>query len=127
MGDKIRVYIASQQSLFQQGIKHSLMEMPDIEVQGVGGITPDVLAEIDTTPPDVALVDIDGPSDEGLNLARKIRQRSPNIAVVVMTSSPNDSQLFQSQDPGSRLHGQGCDCRAAGRDGEAGIARRAPH
>ncbi len=96
MADKIRVYIASQQSLFQQGIQHSLLETPDIDVQGVGGLGAEVLSEVDTSPPDVALVDIDGPSDEGLNLARKIRQRSPNIGVIVLTSNPNDSQLFQS-------------------------------
>ncbi|MDO8567664.1 MAG: response regulator transcription factor [Dehalococcoidales bacterium] len=94
--DKIQVFVASQQSLFQQGIKHSLSTTADIEVMGTAEISSEVLNTIDTTPPDVALVDIDGPSDEGLTLARKIKQRSPSIGVIVLTSSPTDAQLFQS-------------------------------
>ncbi len=96
MSDKIQVFLVSQQSLFQQGIKHSLAGMADIEVSGVGGVSNEGLAAIDTSPPDVAIVDIDGPSDDGLVLARKIKQRSPNIGVIVLTSNPSDAQLFQS-------------------------------
>jgi DNA-binding NarL/FixJ family response regulator len=94
--EKIQVFIASLQSLFQQGIKHSLADVPDIEIMGVGGVGSEVMSTVDTAPPDVALVDIDGPSDDGLTLARKIKQRSPNIGVIVLTSNPNDAQLFQS-------------------------------
>jgi DNA-binding NarL/FixJ family response regulator len=46
-------------------------------------------------PPDVLLLDIDGAAESGLALARKIRARSPSIAVVVLASNPNDEQLFE--------------------------------
>ncbi len=94
--DKIQVFLVSQQSLFQQGIKHSLASTADIEVLGVCGVSSEVLSAIDTSPPDVAIVDIDGPSDDGLVLARKIKQRSSNIGVIVLSSNPNDAQLFQA-------------------------------
>ena len=94
--NKIRVVIISQQSLFRQGIEHSLSGTKDMEISGAAEVNDKVLSDIDTLPPDVALVDIDGPSDEGLTLARRIKQRSPSIAVVVLTSSPSDAQLFQA-------------------------------
>ena len=94
--NKIRVVIISQQSLFRQGIEHSLSDTKDMEISGAAEVNDKVLSDIDTLPPDVALVDIDGPSDEGLTLARRIKQRSPSIAVVVLTSSPSDAQLFQA-------------------------------
>lgn len=94
--DKIQVLVVSQQSLFRQGIEHSLSSMKDIEISGVAGVNTKVLSTIDTLPPDVALVDIDGPSDEGLTLARSIKQRSPSIGVIVLTSNPSDTQLFQA-------------------------------
>ncbi len=94
--NKIQVFILSQQSFFRQGIEHSLSSMEDVEISGAAKISDEVLSTIDNLPPDVALVDIDGPSDSGLTLARKIKQRSPNIAVVALTSNPNDSQLFQA-------------------------------
>jgi len=94
--NKIQVLIISQQSLFQEGIEHSLSGTKDIEVSGVTAANDKVFTAIDTLPPDVTLLDIDSVPESGLELARKIKQRSPNIAVIVLTSNPNDSELFQA-------------------------------
>jgi len=91
---KIQVFIISQQSLFQQALDHSLSDNEDIAISGTMRLNEDVLKVIDNLPPDVALLDIDGPSDVGIDLARKIKQRSPNIGVIVLTSNPDDNQLF---------------------------------
>ena len=93
--NKIRVFVVSQQFLFRQGIEHSLSSMEDIEISGTTEVNDKVLSAIDTLPPDVALVDIDGPSDDSLILAHKIKQRLPNIGVIVLASNPNDTQLFR--------------------------------
>ena len=94
--NKIQVIIVSQQVLFRQGIEHSLSEMKDIKISAMAEVNDEVLSIVDTLPPDVALVDIDAPSDSGLRLARKIKQRLPTIGVVVLTSNPDDAQLFQA-------------------------------
>jgi len=94
--DKIQVFIISQQSLFRQGIEHSLSSKEGIEVTGTAEANDAVLSAIDNLPPDVALLDIDGPSDSGLALARRIKQRSPNVGVIVLVSNPSDTQLFQA-------------------------------
>ena len=94
--DKIQVFILSQQSLFRQGAELSLSSAKDIEVSGAAEVNDEVLSAIDNLPPDVAIVDIDAPSDSGLTLARRIKQRLSNIGVVVLTSNPNDTQLFQA-------------------------------
>ena len=80
--------------MFQQALDHSLSDTEDIAVSGTTGLNEDVLKVIDNLPPDVALLDIDGPSDVGIDLALKIKQRSPNIGVIVLTSNPDDNQLF---------------------------------
>ena len=94
--NKIQVLVVSQQSLFQQGIEHSLSDTEDIVITGFAEVNDKVLSIIDTLPPDVALVDIDGPSDIGLTLGHRIKQRSPSIGVIVLTSNPNDDGLFQA-------------------------------
>jgi two-component system response regulator DegU len=93
--DKVQVFVISQQSLFRNGIQHSLSNLPDIDVVGTADINDDVIKNIDNMPPDVALLDIDGSPDAGLSLARKIKQHSPSVAVVVLASNPNDDQLFE--------------------------------
>ena len=94
--NKIQVIIISQQVLFRQGIEHSLSGVEDIVITGTAEVNDEVLLAIDTLPPDVALVDIDAPADSGLKLARKIKQRLSNISIVVLTSKPDDAQLFQT-------------------------------
>jgi len=95
VADQTQVFIISQQSIFCNGIQHSLSNLPDIIVVGTSGINEGVLGIIDNMPPDVALLDIDGTAEAGLTLARKIKQHSPSIAIVVLASNPNDDQLFE--------------------------------
>jgi len=93
--EKIQVYIISQQSLFRQGIQHSLSNIPDIIVSGTCEISDSILTIVDNLPPDVALLDIDGAAEAGLTLSRKVKQHAPSVAIVVLASSPNDEQLFE--------------------------------
>jgi len=70
--------------------------MEDMEISGAADVNDEVLSTIDNLPPDVAIVDIDASPGNGLTLARRIKQRSPNIAVIMLNSNPNDTQLFQA-------------------------------
>jgi len=94
--NKTQVIVISQQFLFRQGIELALSEMKDVKISATAEVNDEVLSIIDTLPPDVALVDIDAQNDSGLKLARKIKQRLPSIGVIVLTSNPEDAQLFQA-------------------------------
>lgn len=92
---RIQLFIISQQSLFQQAVENTFSDIPDIVILGMTGVNDEVLKAIDNLPPDVALLDLDGgQSEAGLELAKKIRVRSTNIGVVLLTSNPDDNQLF---------------------------------
>jgi DNA-binding NarL/FixJ family response regulator len=92
--NKIQIFIISQQSLFIRALEHVFSDTDDIVLLGTTGINNDVLKAIDNLPPDVALLDLDGPSENGLELAKKIKARSPNIGVIILTSNADDNQLF---------------------------------
>jgi len=94
--EKIKVFILSSQSLFRQGVRQSLDGAREIEISGESEVSDEVLVTMESSLPDIVLVDIDAPAESGLKLARKIRQRLPNIGVVVLTSNPDDDQLFQA-------------------------------
>lgn len=94
--EKVKVFILSSQSLFRQGVRQSLSSLGQIEISGEADANDEVLSTMEGLLPDVVLVDIDNPSENGLKLARKIRQRLPNIGVIVLTSNPDDDQLFQA-------------------------------
>jgi len=94
--DKTQVFVISQQFLFRQGIEQTLASVDDIEVTGKSEVNEEVLEQIDTLPPNVALLDVDTSGDSGLKLARRIKQRLPNVGVVILSSNPDDAQLFQA-------------------------------
>ena len=94
--NKIRVLIVSQQVLFRQGVELVLSSMKDLEISGTADFNNGIALALDELPPDVAIIDIDGPSDIGLTLARRMKQRLPSIGIVMLTSNPNDAQLFQA-------------------------------
>jgi len=92
--NRINIFIISQQSLFIRALEQTFSETEDITIVGTTGINDNVLRSIDNLPPDVALLDLDGAAEGGLDLAKKLKQRSPNIGVVLLTSNPDDNQLF---------------------------------
>jgi len=55
----------------------------------------DVFPLVETKNPDVLLLDIDYPSLNGLDLSRRLVRRYPGTRVVVMSSHPDDEQLFE--------------------------------
>ena len=93
---KIQALIVSQQVLFRQGIELTLSSMKDIEISGTADFSNGIVFDVDQLPPDIAIVDIDAPSDTGLALARRIKQRLPSVGIIMLTSTPNDTQLFQA-------------------------------
>ncbi len=94
--DKIKVFIFSQQPIFRQGIINALAENEDIQVIGQASVTDKVLLTVEILPPEVAIVDIDGPESAGLNLATRLKQLIPSVRVITLTSNASDDQLFRS-------------------------------
>jgi len=92
--DKIVVTIVDKQALFMVGVRHVLSQQPDFEVfDSSPNENPMALIEANST--DVLLLDIDYPSFRGLDLARKIALRCPATKVIMLTSNPDDKQLFE--------------------------------
>jgi len=94
--DKINVLIISQQVLFRQGVELILSSIEGIEVIGVADFSNGIALAVDELPPDVAILDIDAHSDAGLTLSQTLKQRLPNIGIIIVTSTATDAQLFQA-------------------------------
>ncbi|MBI4333704.1 MAG: response regulator transcription factor [Chloroflexi bacterium] len=96
MNDKFQVLVLSRQILFRRGVEYALSQATEVQFSAAPELNDEVLSSIDSLPPDVAVVDIDGIADNGLTLARRIKQRSPSIALIMLATNLNDSQLFQA-------------------------------
>ncbi len=94
--NKILVIIICQQPLFKAGIEHSLSEVHDMELLQSGNFSQDIMSELDTVMPDVIIVDIDDYADEPFKIVKKVKQRLPNIGIVVVSNYDDDDQIFQA-------------------------------
>ena len=93
---KIKILIASQQGIFRQGLEQVFRSTKDFNILGITDFNNGIEYDVEESPPDVAIIDIDGPSDSGMKLARQMKQRLPSIGIALLTYNPNDDQLFQA-------------------------------
>lgn len=93
--EKIKVWVFSQQPLWQRAVRQAFLDAEDIEVAGEARVTDKLPLTIEVMPPDVAIVDVDSAFDSGLNLANRIKQATPTTGVIVLASNTDDDQLFK--------------------------------
>jgi len=92
---KIKVCTFSQQPLFQEGILKALSGTEEIQVIGQAKVTDQALI-VEVMPPDIVIIDTDNAPDSSLSLAYRLKQRLPSVGIIMLTSNPNDAQLFQA-------------------------------
>src|SRR3954447_18462093 len=86
---RIRVVLADDSVLLRQGVA-SLLERKGFEIVGQAGTAEDLLLKVRSYKPDIAIVDIRMPptqTDEGLRAAKAIREKHPETAVLVLSST----------------------------------------
>jgi len=92
--EKISVMVIDKQTFFRAGVCQALSEQKDLDLLDCDpNVNP--LEIIEASSPAVLLLDIDYPSLSGLDLARKVVQRFPSTRVIILSSSPDDDQLFE--------------------------------
>jgi len=93
----VRVILADDSMLLREGLARLLVEA-GFDVIGLAADGDELLALIDSHRPDVAIVDIRMPpthTDEGLRAAREIRQRWPDVGILVLSQFARPSYAFE--------------------------------
>jgi DNA-binding NarL/FixJ family response regulator len=99
----MRVVIADDSVLLREGLARLLTEA-GFEVVGQAGDGDELLAQVEDTHPDVAIVDIRMPpthTDEGLRTARELRTRHPEIGVLVLSQYVRPSYALELLEGGA--------------------------
>jgi DNA-binding NarL/FixJ family response regulator len=87
----IRVPSVDDHRMFSQALELLLRGEDDIQVVGSAATGEEALQMCDTFPVDVALVDIDLPGIDGVEVTSRLRESHPEVRVVVITAfqAPN--------------------------------------
>jgi DNA-binding NarL/FixJ family response regulator len=92
--DKIRVLIGDEQPLFRAGMRSALEREEGFEIVGEAESGEELLTMVEATLPDVVLVDVDLPGMDGLQVTREIKKQLPSTAVILLTATEEEEQLF---------------------------------
>lgn len=99
---KIRVLLADDHRLLREGIARILNAQPDFEVVGQAGDGLEVLVKAQELVPDLILMDVSMPGCDGLEATRWIKQRLPDVTIVMLTVRDDDEKLFQAVRSGAQ-------------------------
>jgi DNA-binding NarL/FixJ family response regulator len=92
----IRVLICDDQEVVREGLRVILSEAQGIEVIGAAEDGAQALALLPAAQPDVVLMDLKMPRLNGIQATRQIRDRHPNVRVLVLTTYDDDQWVFDA-------------------------------
>jgi DNA-binding NarL/FixJ family response regulator len=96
----MRVLVVDDHRLMSDGVT-SLLASHGIEVLGVATDGLEAIALVQELCPDVILMDIRMPRCDGLSATRQIKALWPEIKIVMLTTSAEDQDLFESVKSGA--------------------------
>jgi DNA-binding NarL/FixJ family response regulator len=82
----IRVLIADDQAIARQGLQMILSSELDIEVVGLAKDGQEALELVETLQPDLVLMDLKMPRLNGVQATKTIKEKFPNVAILVLTT-----------------------------------------
>jgi DNA-binding NarL/FixJ family response regulator len=92
----IRVLICDDQMVVRMGLRAILSTAPGIEVAGEASDGAEALALVAETRPDVVLMDLKMPGMNGIQATRTLRERHPEVGVLVLTTYDADEWVFDA-------------------------------
>ena len=98
----IRVSLADDHPLVQDGILTRFIDIEDIEVVGVASNGRELLEKTEKLRPDIIIADISMPYINGLEATRLLSQSHPDIKVLILTMHDNREYMQNAIDSGAK-------------------------
>ncbi|MGE3345320.1 MAG: response regulator [Vicinamibacterales bacterium] len=94
MTPTVRVLLVDDQSLFREGLRTLLSTRADLEVVGEAGDGAQALSIAADVRPDVVLMDLQMPVMDGVRATAALRERLPDIRVLVLTTFDDETNVI---------------------------------
>lgn len=92
----IKVLLADDHQLFREGLKRILNMEDDLEVIGECGDGIQVLEFCNHTKPEVVLMDINMPIENGVVATERLRDIFPDVKVIILSIHDDESYVFET-------------------------------
>jgi len=96
MSDVISVMIVDDHPVFRQGLKNVLAAQEDLRVVEEAADGESAIRKAQETHPDVVIMDINLPELNGLQATRELKDRCPDIKVIMLTAYDDEEQIYHA-------------------------------
>ena len=101
MPEPIRVLIADDHERFRRGLKMVLEAEDGIDVVAQAGTGAEAVERVEELAPDVVLMDVRMPVQNGIEATRTIREAFPSTRIIMLTVSDDEDDLFDAVKAGA--------------------------
>lgn len=89
-----RILLVDDHEIVRQGLKALIDSHDDLDVVGEAGTVEDAIKRTGFDSPDMVLLDVRLPDGSGVEACREIRQRFPDVRVLMLTSFADEDALI---------------------------------
>ena len=100
--NSIRVLIADDHPVVQDGLVAVLNTQPDFETVGLAATGVDVLQMVAIHDPDIVLLDLEMPDMDGLEVLERLRSEYPQVKSIVFTAFDTDERIVGAVKAGAK-------------------------
>ncbi len=90
---RIKVLLADDHLILREGIRLLLEKVSDMEIVGEADNGEEAVAKVEHLAPDVVLMDITMPRMNGLEATRQIKQKHPEMKILILTMHETDQYI----------------------------------
>ncbi|MFI5179962.1 MAG: response regulator [Thermoanaerobaculia bacterium] len=101
---RTRIVLADDHNLIRSGLKLLLERQEDLEVVGEAGDGRAAVECVERTRPDVAVLDIAMPLLNGIEAARQIAARFPDVKIAILSMHSDESYVIRALKAGARAY-----------------------
>ncbi len=98
----LRLLLVDDHALFREGLLSLLSYQDDFTVVGEAEDAESALAQARSLEPDIVLMDIELPGEDGVIATRRLTMEMPNIKVVMLTAHDDSQTLFEAIKAGAQ-------------------------
>jgi len=99
---KIRVLIVEDQAVVREGLAAILSYQSDVEVVGQAKDGIEAVEMLESAKPDVILLDLVMPRQDGLTTIPILKEKMPNVHILVLTSFADNDRVYQAIKSGAQ-------------------------
>ena len=96
MSDVINVMIVDDHPVFRQGLRNVLAAQEDLRVVEEAADGEAAIRKAQELHPDVVIMDINLPELNGLQATRELKERCPDIKVIMLTAYDDEEQIYHA-------------------------------